>query len=61
MVEAVEEIREAVSKGFLISDGTEVEVDFEDSRRRGMDGMDMLDDRCWCSCGCSKVVAREVG
>jgi len=38
MVEAVVEIREAVSKGFTIS----VEPDFEDSRRRGMDGIDIF-------------------
>lgn len=69
MVEAAVEIREAVSKGFSILDGTEGEVDFEDSRRRGMDGMDMLDELvlvwfwCWCGsgCGCGEVVAREVG
>lgn len=44
MVEAVVEIREAVSKGSSILHGTEVEVNFEDSRRRGMDGMDILNE-----------------
>lgn len=38
MVEAVVEIREAVSKGFTIL----VEPDFVDNRRRGMDGMDIF-------------------
>ena len=42
VVEAVVEIREAVSKGFSILDGTEVEVDFDDRRRSGVDILDEL-------------------
>lgn len=40
--EAVVEIREAVSKGFSILDETEVEIDFDDRRRRGIDILDEL-------------------
>ena len=42
MVEAVVESREAVSKGFSILDGTEVEVDFDDRRRSEVDILDEL-------------------
>lgn len=35
-------ISEAVSKGFWILDETEVEVDFDDRRRRGVDILDEL-------------------